>query len=55
MLELMHTENIYHPFYFLDLWLLFYLLTIWGILCIIHLFLTLLSEVYNALAQHFLN
>ena len=55
MLELMHTENVYHPFYFSDLLLLFYLLTIREILCMIRLFLKVLYEVYNPLAQHFQN
>ena len=55
MIKLMHTENIYHPFHFLDLLLFFYLLTIQGILFMIHPFLTLLYEVYNPLAKHFQN
>ena len=55
MLKLMHTENIDHPFYFSDLLLLFYVITIWGILCMIYLFLNILYEVYNPLAQRFQN
>ena len=45
MLKLMHTENIYHPFHFLDLLLLFYLSAIPEI--------NLLYEVYNPLDRHF--
>ena len=55
MLKLIHTKNIYHPFHFSDLLLLFYLLAIREILCMIHLFLNLLYEVYNPLDQHFQN
>ena len=50
---LRHTENIYYLFYFLDLFLLLYLLTMQEILCMICFFLNLFYEVYNPLAQHF--
>ena len=53
MLKLMHTENIYHLFYFLDLLLLLYLLNIQRILCMIYIFLNLFYEGDNLLAQHF--
>ena len=49
MLKLMHTENIYHLFYFLHLLLLLYLEDS----IMIYLFLNLFYEGDNLLAQHF--
>ena len=53
MIKLLRTKNIYHPFYFSDLLLLFYLLLIRGILCMIHLFLNLRYKGDNLKAQYF--
>ena len=47
------TVSIHHHFYFSDLLLLLYLITIRKILYTIRLSLNVLYEVYNPLTQHF--
>ena len=53
MIKLLHTENVYYLFNFLDLLLVLCFLTINGTLCMIWLVLDLLNEVSNPLPQHF--
>ena len=52
MQKLLTTGSIHNHFYFLNLLLPFYLLTIQEILRMIHISLNVLYEVYNPLAQH---
>ena len=52
MRQLLNTENIYY-LYFLDLLLLFYLISIREILCMIFLFSGLFYEYDKTINQHF--